>query len=287
MQNHSSPEPLNTNSTTEDEISLANVLQFFKDGKYWIISLVGICTLLGATYASLAPSKYEASASIEMATVAGKPIEDGPILVEKLKLPMYFSKNTFKACKIENVLPSPGAFLATQLNPVANKNAPIVTIRFKGGAADDARICLESVVAEVANKQNTLLTPILNTQQSQLQALQQKLEASEKLVTLLPVKDGKFVFDDAKFSGSALLLALLLTKESEIKELRNEINEMQISLSPPKTQGTTLVTPIYAPDVKVEPRRARIILISAIGGLILGVFLFALRKDSTSKREQQ
>jgi len=32
MQNHPSPEPLSTNSTTEDEISLADVIQFIKDG---------------------------------------------------------------------------------------------------------------------------------------------------------------------------------------------------------------------------------------------------------------
>jgi len=222
-----------------------------------------------------------------MAAVAGKPIETAPILAEKLKLPLYYSNNTFKACRIENALPSPGDFLAKQLNPIANKNAPIVSIRFKGGTADDARLCLESVVSDITNQQNTLLTPILNIKQSQFHALQQKLEASEKLITLLPVKDGKLVFDDSKFSGSALLLGTLLSKENGIRELRNEINEMQIALAVPQTQGTTLVTPIYAPDVKAEPKRALIMLASAICGLFLGVLFFALRKNLILKREQQ
>ncbi|RJG02940.1 Wzz/FepE/Etk N-terminal domain-containing protein [Noviherbaspirillum sedimenti] len=278
MQNILLATPSNITTIPEEEMNLHDIVQFFKDGKRWIIASTLICLLLGGTYAMLTPAKFEASANLEMAMVAGTPVEVPSILAEKLKLPLYYSSETFNACQVEKALPSPGQVLASQLKPVANKNAPIVSIRFKGLSPDAAQRCLTSVISDVSKNQGALSKPILDTKKSQLHTLERKLAEAEKLLALLPVKDMKFVFDDGKFSASALLLATLMTKDHEITELRNQINDKQLDLAEPQTKGTTLVTPIYAPSGPVEPNKALIVLSSAIAGILFGLMFLAGRK---------
>lgn len=286
MQNITLAKPFPTIRRSDDEMSVRDVVQFLKDGKRWIVGTILLCLLLGGAYALFAPARYEASANIEMATVAGTAVEAPNILAEKLKLPLYYSATTYQACHAENELPSPGEYLVEALKPAVNKNAPIVNITFRGKSADIARDCLASVIADVKRNQGVLLKPILDTKKSQLFALQQKLEIAEKLITLLPVKNKEFVFDDPKFSGSALLLATLLAKESEIKDLRNQINDMQIALAEPQTKGTSLVTPIYAPDIKAEPKPLLVLLSSAIAGIFLGILLWAGKKTFSGKENE-
>lgn len=278
MQNLTLAKPFNPMRRADDEIGVRDIVQFFKQGKRWIIGTFLVCLLLGGTYVLLVPPRYEASANIEMATVAGTPVEAPNILAEKLKLPLYYSAGTYKVCGVEGELPSPGQFLANQLKPVVNKNAPIVSVKFRAKTTSDAKKCLESVIVDVKKSQNSLSKPIIDKKNVQLQTLLQKLKDAENLLTLLTESQVKFGINDSKSSVDTMLLATVLAKESEIKDLRNQINEMQISLTEPHTRNTTLVTPIYASDSKVEPKRALVMLFSAFGGLLLGVLLFAGRK---------
>jgi hypothetical protein len=278
MQSPASLASSQVNMNPTEEIGILDIFEFINDGKYWIIASIVLCSLLGAGFAFLTPPQYEASASLEMAIVDGTTIEAPASLAEKLKLPLYYSNETFAACDVEHAIPSPGQYLANQLKPTVSKNTPIVSLQFKGKTPTDAKRCIESIVSDVRRDQSRLSKPILDMKKSQLLKLQQKLEGAEKLITLLPVKNLKFVFDDPKFSASALLLATLITKENEIKDLRNQINDMQVALSEPRTKGTTLVTPVYAPSTKVAPKITVLILSSAIAGMLLAILLLATRK---------
>ena len=58
-----------------DEISLIDVLLFLKASGGNIIKSIFLCLLAGGVYYFTVPKMYEASATIEMATVAGEPVE--------------------------------------------------------------------------------------------------------------------------------------------------------------------------------------------------------------------
>lgn len=278
MQPSASPDHLDNNVDSEDSVNFGNIVQFLKEGKRWILAMAIGCTVIGATYAFLVPPKYEASTSIEMAQVTGTPVETSIALAEKLKLPLYYSPATFAACKVENKQPSPGEYLASQLKPLSSKNAPIVSIKFKAESSNIAKQCLEAVLTDVKKNQGFLSKPILDIKKSQLNLLQSKLEAAEKLSAQLPIGNVKFQFDDPKFSASALLLATSISKENEINDLRTQINDIQILMAEPQTRETSLITSVYAPDVRVEPKRALVILSSMIGGMILGILLWAAKR---------
>lgn len=285
MQNNSLPTQPNA-CTNEVEINMADVIQFFNDGKFWILAVAAASTLIGWVYALSISPVYEASVHVEMASVASTPVETPGALVEKLKLPLYYSTSNHKICKAEDKLPSPGQFLVSQLMAAVNKNAPTVTLKLSAGSADAAEQCLESIFLQIRKNQAILAKPILEIKKSHLSTLEYKLANSEKLLTLLPAGHTKLDFNDPKYAASALLLATAVSKESEIMGLRNQINEMQISLTSPQTRETTLITPIYAPNVKVAPNKSLIVLFSVLVGLVLGTLLFWARKTLSLQSSQ-
>ena len=75
----------------EDEISLTDILLFLKASGGNILKSTCVCLLAGGAYYFSVPKMYQASATIEMATVEGVPIETPAALLEKMKLPLYFS----------------------------------------------------------------------------------------------------------------------------------------------------------------------------------------------------
>ena len=260
----------------EDNLSLAEVINLFK--KYWKSIAVGglIGGLLGSAVATIIPPKYQATANIQVGKVANVDIESPSVLVEKIKLPMYYSLNTYGECNVADLI-EPGVALAKSLNPMVAKNAPIITISYKEKDISRAKKCLESVLGDIRENQREISKPILDSKRNQLDNLRQKLESAEDVIKTLASNKRNFDFSDSKFSASTLLLATSLNKDNEIKDLRTQINEMEIALAEPQTKEAFLIKQIYAPNVRVEPKKTLIVLLASIIGCILAMGLFFLK----------
>lgn len=256
------------NTISEDEISLKNIIDFLAES-WKVIVLGGVAGgLLGLGYGLIAPAKYQATANIQVAKVAGADVEAPAVLVEKLKMPMYYSQKTYAACNVMDKL-EPGEVIAKTLKPTLSKTAPIITISYREESREDAQKCLEGVLDDVRSNQSLLAKPIFESKMNQLLNLKLKLESAEKIVKMLPKNNAGFDFSDSKFSASTLLLATTLSKDNEIKDLRTAINDLEILLVEPQTKDTFLTTPIYSPKIKVSPNRKMIL----VGGLVTGLFI--------------
>ena len=266
------------NQPLEDEISLKDIIDFLSES-WKPIALSGILGgLLASGYAFITPPKYQATANIQVAKVAGSDVEAPSTLVEKLKMPMYYSTDSYSACNVMDKI-EPGEMIVKSLKPRLSKTAPIISFSYKEESREDAQKCLESILNDVRNNQNLLAKPLLESKKKQLTNLKKKLDAAERVVKSLAIKNSNFDFSDSKFSASALLLATTLSKDTEIKDLVNQINDLEISLTEPQTQETFLTTPIYAPKQKVSPERALILMGGVAAGLFLGL-LFMIGKRS-------
>lgn len=261
-----------------DQISLLEIVDFFKES--WKKILLGgvISGTLGAGYALITPSIYQATANIQGAKVANADVEAPATLIEKMKMPTYYSSNTFIECKVENSY-EPGKAIANGLNPTLTKNASIITIRYKEKSAEDAKKCLESVLADIRKNQDEIATSILQTKKNQLANLKQKLETGEKLLKTLNSKKLDFDFSEPKFSASTLLLATTLSKENEVKDLSLQIRDLEMSLAEPQTKSASFIVPVYAPNLRIEPKRTLITLGSGIaGGALIIIFLLGKKR---------
>ena len=110
----------------DDEISLIEVLLFLKASGGNIVKCTSVCLLAGGAYYFSVPKIYEASATIEMATLAGELVETPAVLLEKMKFPLYFLPATLQACGSDGGLSSQAKF-ADKIKPSLNKPAPLVT----------------------------------------------------------------------------------------------------------------------------------------------------------------
>lgn len=270
----------------EDEISLTDIIDFFKESWKQLILGGVVGGAIGVSIALLSPSIYQATAYIQVAKVANADVEAPNILLEKLKMSMYYSQKTFSECNVENTT-EPGKAIANGLKPTLAKGAPIISISYKDKNIDDAKKCLESVLNDIRTNQNEIAKPILEQKKNQLSNLKQKLESAEQITKLLSSKKPNFDFSDSKFSASTLLLATTLSKENEVKDLRTQINDLEIALAEPQTKETYLTTPINAPNIRVEPKRSLIALGSIIGGVFLAIGYLILRRGLAKAKDSK
>jgi uncharacterized protein involved in exopolysaccharide biosynthesis len=258
------------NQFLELEITLGDIIDFLSES-WKAIALSGVVGgLLATGYAFVTPPQYQATANIQVGMVAGSDVEAPSTLVEKLKMPMYYSIESYSSCSVMDKI-EPGAVIAKNLKPTLSKNTPIISFSYVKDSHEEAQKCLESILNDIRNNQNLLAKPIFEGKKNKLANLRQKLDAAERFIKIFP--NSNFDFSDSKFSVSTLLLATTLGKENEIRDLRAEINDLEATLSQPHTREAFLVTPIYAPKKNVAPKIAPILMIGVATGLFLGLLL--------------
>jgi len=264
-----------------DEISIADVVYFFTENSSLLLKGVAAGLVAGVLYVGLAPARYEATASFQMASVNGQVIETPAVLVEKMKLPLYFSEATWLACGTSDDL-QPSRSLAKKLKPTANRNAPLVGVSFEAESPAAASGCLNAVFKEVQTKQQELAEPQIKLIEVLLHSLNERRSTAEELVKLFPKMNIGSNFSDAKFPAMALLVSTLIVKKSEIQELQGDIAEAELKLAAPNTQTTVLSTPIFAPDTPSGLGWWLILLIASTLGFAIAACWAMLKKALTN-----
>lgn len=266
--------------SAEDEISLADIAEFLSSNVKGLAIGAMTALVLAGAYLGLAPPRYMATANVQMASVESQPIETPAVLVEKLKLPLYFSHESWRACGTDDEI-HPSRTLAKKLSPTVNRNAPFVTLTSTGPSPEAAVACLDAVIGEIKAKQGEMSEPLVKLKQANLQSLKEKQVELQAFLKMLPKVKTDMNFADTKFPAVSLLMATGLTKESELRELQLAIANAELKLAPPNTQGTTLAAPIYAPNVPAGPAAWLILLVAAVAGAVMAVVLLLLRKALT------
>jgi len=256
--------------TAEDELPLIKIIEFFKESWKQLVLCGIIGSLLGFGYASIIQYKYQATAFIQVGRFMDKDIETPNLLIEKLKMPMYFSKTTLTACNVIE-FDNPGLVLVSRLSPTLTKNSQIISITYKDKSTEFAKNCLESVLNDVRTNQSILSQESIKDFNFQLSDLKEKLEYFENISKILPINKTSFKVSDLNFSASVLLLEIVHHSQDKASELKEKIKELEKDLRKPHTQEASLVTPIYAPSNSVEPKKSLIVLLGGIAGGVLAI----------------
>lgn len=274
-----------TNIHDKDELSLSDIYAALRKESRFIMAFTASFGILGLALAFALPVKYQASTAFQMALVANQPVEAPNTLLEKLRQPLFYSSSTLKACGLQHINDS-GEDLVKALKPTLSKTAPIIAISYKAPSANEAKACLNNVMQDIQSQQEEIARPLIEALHSQLRTAQDKLAIAERLKNKLAGQSFHFDFNDSKFSASALMLSTMLTKETETKELYNQINDLTIKLAEPQTKKASTLTEIYAPTEKSDPPRALIAIGAIGGGFFLGL-IWALVKQNLSQQSKQ
>lgn len=318
----------------DEDISLVDVYELLKNGWKTIAALTILGGILSIGAALIMPEKYIARASIQSTRILGEDIEKVDILAEKMRSPTYYSQQTINACSLADDL-NATQILSDSLNPSVKKGSSFVSVSFKSRDTKISVGCLNSVLDDVVSNQSALAVPIksralndiniarqrLETaklrrqqeilqNQERLQISREKLKAAQDFVRGYETNSRRFEFDDGQFSASSLLLATILSKQNEVKDLQIEINdltrkvssaitsredevltlerqivELERSLLEPLTERAKFSTPIHSPANEVEPKRGLMIIGGIAAGGIIGLLIILVRA-SFRKREE-
>jgi len=252
-----------------DETSPIEVLLFLKASGGNIVRSILVCLLAGAAYYFSVPKIFEATATIELAKVAGAPVETPAVLLEKMKLPLYFSAETLEACGTDGGLSSQAKFV-DKIKPSINKSAPMVSFVTQAPSTQDAKACLNAVITDVSSKQDAIANPLLDQKKQRLNQLSEQLKTAEEYGKTITMPKGNSNVSDALLACRAIFATYSAANATQIYDLRSQISTLENELIAPQTHSLVLASPFYAPELSAVNQRPLFILVFC---LALGVFL--------------
>ena len=256
----------NLNSNIEDEISLKDIVDFLVES--WKVTLLtGLLGLVGSiTYLWVTPNQYQATAQIQMAQISannnnntnplGVNIEDPNLLMARLKLPTTYSAQEIKVCGLESSTAASEALAATARFSAVKGVGSMIELKINRNSKEIAVACAQSLFENIKASQNQIIKPYIEEAKTLLVKYQDRLTYSKSLVSR------------ADKSGDALSAAYLANRD-EVKFLTEEILRLNTFITVADTRQAKLVSPIYASDVPVAPKKK----IALIAGLLVGLFL--------------
>lgn len=272
------------NYVADGEISLLGLYEFIKEGWVTIAATTVLGGVIGFGTSLVLPEKFVATASIQPARVLGEDVEKVEVLAEKMRSPTYYSQQTLTACDVAD-RENPAETLATALNPNMARKSAFVSVTFKSTSSNTSVACLNAVLADVKLNQNAIVERQIALATATLKNEKERLKLDEDFVSRISQKILTFDFKETQFSSSQLLYVTLLSKHTEITNLKGSIQKAELLLSEPQTMSASFISPIYSPSQKVGPNRLLIDVIGVLAGGFTGLMLLVLR--GAAKRIKQ
>lgn len=264
--------------STEDEISLLDILIFLR-GAWKTIGLMGLIGLVvSGAYLIITPNQYEAVANIAMARVPadknplGVNIEEPQALINRMSVPSSFDAAILNACGLQDA-----ATLAAQMSKVIKLSIPkgvanVIELKVTRSSPELASACAKSVYESIAHSQAQMIGLMAEAFKANNSARLAKVE--ERLVQdkalLAKAEQPRGVLSPAYFP--------ILT---EIRALEDERATLLVLV-----EAKDLQSPIYVADKPVYPKKMMSLIAGLMGGLLLGL-LIALGRQMYAKLKSE
>jgi LPS O-antigen subunit length determinant protein (WzzB/FepE family) len=255
----------NLNPSSEDEISLRDIVDFVVESWKTILA-TGIVGILGAVgYIFVTPNQYEATAQIQGAQItlsnpaAPTNIEDPNTLIARMKLPSSYVNNVITACDLENSK-YPKEALAKMVKLSIIKSTSIIELKVTTLSQASAIKCSQVLVDQIKDYQTQLANIFIDEAKDKLVTYQKRLQESQAFI------------NKAEKSGFSASASYLVSRD-EIKQITDEIIRLNDLISSANARHTKLVSPIYSPENKVSPKRGIALIAGLFAGLFLGLLL--------------
>jgi LPS O-antigen subunit length determinant protein (WzzB/FepE family) len=270
----------------DDEISLLDIIQFFKTHFKNILFFIILGGILGYLYGKLAPPVYAGSVLISSAKVAGVLVVDPKITLTKLNMNSYYPKETFLACnptfyKDKDKDKDKDKEIDYDMSDITKtsitKDGNLIEIKMSHSNKETIHACLENIEANINANQKIILGPLVESKKNELYLFETKLKLAEEFKQQLngnQIKNLKT--NEQRFSTDVLYANIIFNNASEVKTLLDQINRVKTELSSEQTKDAGKVLPVSIERKNFPSLKLGLLLGLFIGG-ILGFFVSLFR----------
>jgi capsular polysaccharide biosynthesis protein len=277
--------PQNIQPSLDDEISIADMIRFFKSHKKMILIFVIIGALLGGLYANFTEPVYKGSVLISPAKIAGTFVVSPKVTVTKLDMNSYYSKETFLNCnpdfykdKDKDKDKDIDYDISTLVKASVTKDGDLIQLLMQNKNKTVITDCLNSMVDDMRISQNKIAEPLIQLKNNELTILEEKLKNAEEFKVKLNEKQIKELKTNGeRFSVDLLYTNMILFNNRDIKETLTEINKIKTDLSSELTKPANKVLPISI-EKKSFPTLKLGVLMGLFLGLCLGILIALIKQ---------
>ncbi len=250
----------------DDEISLLDIIQFFKVNYKRILFFMILGGVLGGLYGKLADPVYDGSVLVSPALVAGNYVIDPKITLTKLDMNSYYSKETFLACNPTFYKDKDVDYDMSDIVKISiTKDGNLIELKMQSSNKEIIHTCLENITSNITASQKTITDPLVESKKTELYLAETKLKLAEEFREHLNDKQIKNLkTNQQQFSTDLFYANIVLNNAAEIKTLLDQINKVRTDLSSEQTKDAGKVLPINIERKSVPLEKL---------GLLLGLFL--------------
>ena len=272
---------------SNDEIPLIDIIQFFKDNFKRILFFIILGGILGSLYGKLADPVYNGSVLVSPARVAGTYITDTKIILTKLNMNSYYSKETFLACnpmfykdkdkdKDKDINYDMSDFVRASIT----KDENLIELTMSHSNKEIIHACLENITAHINAREKIIAAPLIESKKNLLSLLEEKLKLAEEFRKQLNDKQIKNLkTTERRFSTEVLYADIVaLNNASEIRELLDKVSQIKTELSSEQTKDAGMELPINI-ERKSFPSEKLGLLLGVFLGFFLGVYISLHNKN--------
>jgi hypothetical protein len=268
----------------DDEISLLDIIKFFKKNQKVLISYILLGVLLGGLYGKFADPIYNGSALVSPAKIAGNFVVDPKITLTKLNMNSYYPKEAFMACNpsfYKNKDKDKDKDIDYDMSDIVKasvtKDGALIELTMKSSNKQLIYECLDSIINAISVSQKIIAEPLIESKKTELTLNEQKLKLAEEFRMQINDKQLKNLkTTEARFATDVLYANIVLNNSSEIKTLMDERNKITTELSSELTKDAGKVLPINIERKSFPSLKLGLLLGLFLGG-ILGFFVSLFR----------
>jgi hypothetical protein len=268
----------------DDEISIADIIKFFKKNGKTLIGFILFGGLLGALYGEFADPVYKGSVLVAPAKIAGTYIVEPKITLTKLNKNSYYPKEAFVACnpsfyKDKDIDYDMSGIVIASIT----KDGGLIELSMQSSNKQLIHECLDSIVNAINVSQKIIAEPLIESKKTELTLNEQKLKLAEEFRIQLNDKQLKNLkTTEARFETEMLYANIVLNNASEIKTLLDKLNLIKTELSSEQTKDAGKVLPINIERKSFPSLKLGLLLGLFLGG-VLGFFLSLFRSIKSTR----
>jgi len=271
----------NTQSSFDEEISIADIIHFFKSHKKFIIFCVILGGILGGLLGKFTGPVYKGSVLVSPAKIAGQFVVEPKITLTKLDMNSYYSKETFLSCNPDFYKDKDKDIdydMSNIMKASITKDGSLIELSMNQKNKNIIKDCLDHMINDIRQSQSLIAEPLIESKKVELNLAEEKLKISEEFRTKLNDKQIKELkTNDARFSADLLYTNMLMLNASDIKQLMDQLNKIKTELSSEQTKPADKVLPINI-EKKSFPSLKFGMLLGLFLGFGLGIFISLVRQ---------